>query len=59
MILFINVKELLESLVLVIIKRYKRMGYNMDILRQSACLDVKVRKMAKIRNQYIQVPHLT
>ena len=34
---FINLKELLESLILVtnlikIIKRYKRVGYNMDIM---------------------------
>ena len=42
---FINLKELLESLILganlkKIIKRYERMGYNMDIMRQSACLVV-------------------
>ena len=40
-----NLKELLESLILVInlkiyIKCYKRVGYNMDIMWQSACLDV-------------------
>ena len=42
---FFNLKELLECLILVInlkkiIKRYKRVGYNMDIMRQSACLVV-------------------
>ena len=42
---FINLKELLESLILganfkKIIKRYERVGYNMDIMRQSACLVV-------------------
>ena len=31
----------------------------MDIMRQSACLVVKVRKRAKIRNVYNQAPHLT
>ena len=34
-------------------------GYNKDIMRQSACLVVKVSKDAKIRNRYNQVPHLT
>ena len=32
--------ELLESLVLVTNKRYIRVGYNMDIMRHSACLVV-------------------
>ena len=44
-----------------IIKRYKIVGYNMDIMRQPECLVVKVRKEAKIRNRhnrYNQVPHL-
>ena len=31
----------------------------MDIMRQSACLVVKVSKGTKIRNRYNQVPHLT
>ena len=31
-----NLNELLESLIKKVIKRYKRVGYNMDILRQSA-----------------------
>ena len=40
---FMNLKELLENLVLVvnlkkIMKRYKRVRCNMDIMRQSACL---------------------
>ena len=44
-ILFINLKELLESLILVINIRIllyviKRVGYNVDIIRQSACLVV-------------------
>ena len=30
----------------------------MDIMRQSACLVVKVRNAAPIRNRYNQVPHL-
>ena len=37
----INSKELLENLILdqfkKIIKRYKKVGYNLDIMRQSAC----------------------
>ena len=42
-ILFINSNELLENLILVInskkiVKRYIRVGYNLDILQQSACL---------------------
>ena len=41
-ILFINSNELLENLILVInskiVKRYIRVGYNLDIMRQSACL---------------------
>ena len=45
-IMFINSKELLENLILVIqleeiIKRYKKkVGYNLDIMRQSICLVV-------------------
>ena len=40
-----------------IIKRYNRVGYNMDI---TVCvLGCKVSKGAKIRNRYNQVPHLT
>ena len=41
---FINSKELLENLILVsdqfikIVKRYIRVGYNLGIMRQSACL---------------------
>ena len=40
-----NIIEVLESLILVInlktnFKCYKRVGYNMDIMRQSACLVV-------------------
>ena len=40
---FINSNELLEILILVInskkiVKRYIRVGYNLDIMRQSACL---------------------
>ena len=31
----------------------------MDIMRQAACLVVKIRKVAKTRNGYNQVPHLT
>ena len=39
----INSNELLENLILVInskkiVKRYIRVGYNLDIMRQSACL---------------------
>ena len=34
-----NLKELLKSLIL-IIKCYKKVGYNMDIMRQSVCLAV-------------------
>ena len=42
-ILFINSNELLENLILVInskkiVKRYIRVGYNLDILQKSACL---------------------
>ena len=42
---FINLRELLESLIQVInfkkiIKRYKRVVYNMNIMPQSACLDL-------------------
>ena len=42
----IHLKELLESLVVLIdqfetiTNRFKRVGYNMDIMRQSACLVV-------------------
>ena len=40
---FINSNELLENLILVInskkiVKRYIGVGYNLDIMRQSACL---------------------
>ena len=40
---FINSNELLENLILVInskkiVKRCIRVGYNLDIMRQSACL---------------------
>ena len=40
---FINSNELLENLILVInskkiVKRYIRVGYNLDIMRLSACL---------------------
>ena len=63
---FINSKESLESLQSLIsskfkkiIKHYKRMGHSMDIMRQSACLIIKVKKKAKIRNQHNQVPHVT
>ena len=43
--LVFKLKELLENLILVInlkkiIKRHKRVGYNIDIMRQSACLVV-------------------
>ena len=48
-ILFINSKELLENLILAIgdqfrkiIKRYKKVGYNLDVMRQSTCLVLKI-----------------
>ena len=37
---FVNVKPNFSDQFKKIIKRYKRVGYNMDILRQSACLVV-------------------
>ena len=47
---FINSNELLENLILVtkfkkIAKRYIRVGYNLDILRQSACLVLNLIKV--------------
>ena len=42
-----------------IISHYKKIGYNINVLQQTACLVVKVSKGAKIRNRYNQVPHLT
>ena len=48
-----------------IISNYKKIGYKINVLQQTACLVVnpidvgKVSKGAKIRNRYNQVPHLT
>ena len=48
-----------------IISHYKKSGYNINVLKQTACLVVnpitvgKLSKGAKIRNRYNQVPHLT
>ena len=42
-----------------IIKRYIKVGYNLDVMRQSTCLVIKVSKGAKIRSRYNQVPHPT
>ena len=42
-----------------IISHYKKIGYNINVLQQTACLVVKVSKGAKIRNRYNQVLHLT
>ena len=42
-----------------ILSHFKKTGYNINVLLQTACLVVKVSKGAKIRNRYNQVPHLT
>ena len=42
-----------------IISHNKKIGCNINVLQQTACLVVKVSKGAKIRNRYNQVPHLT
>ena len=54
-----------------IISHYKKISYNINVFQQTACLVVnpitvgnfaflfKVSKVAKIRNRYNQVPHLT
>ena len=38
---------------------YKDIGYNINVLEQTACFVIKVSKGAKIRNRYNQVPYLT